>query len=55
MWVLSKTGVAESVEMGVEMARVEWVKPPGLEKTYGKRPKSMEDDQGMTIMIDRDR
>ena len=30
------SGVAESVEMGVEMVKVEWGKPPGLEKTYGR-------------------
>ena len=36
--------IAESVEMGVEMVRVEWGKPPGLEKNYGRWPKRMEDD-----------
>ena len=29
-------GVAESVEMGVEMVGVEWGKPPGLEENYGR-------------------
>ena len=38
------SGVAESVEMEVEMVRVEWGKPPGLEKNYGRWPKRMEDD-----------
>ena len=30
------SGVAKSVEMGVEMFRVEWGKPPGPQKTYGR-------------------
>ena len=40
----SDSGVAESVEMGVETFRVEWGKPPELEKSYGRWPKSVEDD-----------
>ena len=30
--------------MGVETFRVEWGKPPELEKSYGRWPKSVEDD-----------
>ena len=28
--------LAERVKMGVEMVRIEWGKPPELEKSYGR-------------------
>ena len=44
LWQFFQKEVAESVEMGVETFRVEWGKPPELEKSYGRWPKSVEDD-----------